>query len=109
LRESVARGEQGIGTSAWEESKMLRLFIFSAALALIALASVQPGMAYEGPWCVKAPIGRGAVVDICHFRTIEQCLQERTLWGGSAFCVQNARYLPYWKNRGLSASRRPAQ
>ena len=88
---------------------MLRLSIFSAAVAAVVLAGVGPGVAYEGPWCVKATIGRGSVVNICHFRTIEQCLQERTLWGSSSFCVQNARYLPYWQNRGYSAPRRPQQ
>ncbi len=87
---------------------MLRLSIFSTLLAVFALADVRPSEAYEGPWCVKASIGRSAV-EICHFRTIEQCLQERFMWGSAAFCVQNARYLPYWKNRGLAASRRPQQ
>jgi hypothetical protein len=86
---------------------MLRLSIFSAALAVVVLTGLKPSMAYEGPWCVKAVIGRGGVVDICHFRTIEQCLQERTLWGTSAFCVQNSRYLPYWKARGAASSRVP--
>ena len=88
---------------------MLRLAIFSMTLAVIALADVKPSAAYEGPWCVKATIGRGGTVNICHFRTIEQCLQERTLWGSSAFCTQNARYLPYWKNRGLAATGRVQQ
>ena len=88
---------------------MLRLSIFSAALAGVVLASVAPSAAYEGPWCLKATIGRGSVVDICHFRNFEHCLQERMLWGGSSFCIQNARYLPYWKNRGLAASGRYQQ
>ena len=87
---------------------MLRLFIFSAVLAAIALVGVRPSVAYEGPWCVKASVSR-SVVNICYFRTFEQCLQERILWGSSAFCIQNSNYLPYWKGRGVSASRRPPQ
>ena len=88
---------------------MLRLAIFSAALAASALTGIKPSAAYEGPWCMKASIGRGAVVNICHFRNFEQCLQERMLWGSSAFCIQNSNYLPYWRNRGLSESRRLQQ
>jgi hypothetical protein len=87
---------------------MLRPAIFSAALAAIAFAGIKPSAAYEGPWCVTASIGR-SVMNICHFRTIEQCLQERVLWGSTAFCVQNARYLPYWKGRGWTASRKSPQ
>ena len=87
---------------------MLRPVIFSAAFAAIAFAGIKPSVAYEGPWCMTASISR-SVVKICHFRTFEQCLQERILWGSSAFCVQNAQYLPYWTGRGVSASRRPPQ
>ena len=87
---------------------MLRLSIFFAVLAGVALFGVKPSAAYEGPWCLKAVVGR-SVFNICHFRTFEQCLGERSYYGGSSFCVQNSSYLPYWRNRGLSESRRPQQ
>ena len=85
---------------------MLRLAIFLAAVAAIALAGINPSVAYEGPWCLTATITK-STVNICNFRTFEQCLQERSLWGGSAFCGQNPRYLPYWTGRGGRASRTP--
>jgi hypothetical protein len=88
---------------------MTRAAIFSFAVAVSTLAGATSGFAYyEGPWCMKGVAGR-SVVNICHFRTIEQCLQERSLWGGSSFCVQNSNYLPYWKERSVSASRRLPQ
>ena len=31
----------------------------------------------------------------------EACRDERSLWGTTAFCSQNPRYLPYWQGRGF--------
>ena len=88
-----------------KEDAMTRAVIFSIAVVVSTLAGVQSGNTYyEGPWCMKAPVGR-AIVDLCHFRTFEQCLQERMLWGGSAFCGQNPHYLPYWRARNAPAAR----
>ena len=84
---------------------MLRLAIFSVALAASALTGIKPSVAYEGPWCLKAVVGR-SVFNICHFRTFEQCLGERSYYGGSSFCVQNSSYLPYWRARDAAASRK---
>ena len=41
--------------------------------------------------------GPGSVAERCNFRTFEACRNERTLWGSTAFCSQNPRYLPYWQ------------
>ena len=87
---------------------MLRLAIFSAAIAASTLTGTTPGAAYEGPWCLTATVGR-SVFNICNFQTFEQCLQERSFYGGSSFCGQNPRFLPYWRGRTGSAPRRPAQ
>jgi hypothetical protein len=46
-------------------------------------------------------MGLGVAQEICHFRNFETCSAERPRWGSSAFCVQNARYLPYWQGRGF--------
>src|SRR5262245_19106882 len=82
-----------------QESDMKRTAILTAVTIGMALAGATPSLAfYEGPWCVKASLGRSAI-EICHFQTIEQCLTERPFYGNSAFCVQNARYLPYWRPR----------
>ncbi len=43
----------------------------------------------------------GSVAEICHFQTFEACRDERSLWGTTAFCSQNPRYLPYWQARGF--------
>jgi hypothetical protein len=88
---------------------MTRAAIFSFVVAVATLAGAQTGYAYyEGPWCLKAVVGR-SVFNICHFRTFEQCLGERSFYGGSSFCIQNSNYLPYWRNRGLPESRRLQQ
>ncbi len=79
---------------------MIRAAIFSVVVAASLSVGVAPSFAYiEGPWCLNANTGR-AVANICHFRTIEQCLAERSFYGGKSFCGQNPRYLPYWRARG---------
>ena len=67
------------------------------AAALLPAANVE---AYEGPWCMRANAGR-SVTEICHFNSFEACRNERSLWGTTAFCSQNPRYLPYWQGRGF--------
>ena len=80
-------------------SSPTKLILGSAMLA----ALLMPGeaQAYEGPWCLRASIGRGTVSEICHFRTFEACAQERFNYGTTSFCGQNPRYLPYWQGRGF--------
>ena len=78
---------------------MQKLFIFGVLIAA-ALLPAAPAHAYEGLWCMKANMGR-AVTERCHFRTFEACRDERSLWGSTAFCSQNPRYLPYWQGRGF--------
>jgi hypothetical protein len=56
-----------------------------------------------------ASAGQGAVKEICHFRTFEACRNERSLWGTTAFCSQNPRYLPYWQGRGLDLGPDPVR
>ena len=46
-------------------------------------------------------MGRAVSRRCCHFRTFEACRDERSLWGSTAFCSQNPRYLPYWQGRGF--------
>jgi len=78
----------------------MRKLLISTALAAWVLLPAAPAEAYDGPWCVKASVGR-SVAEICHFRTFEACRDERSLWGSTAFCVQNSRYLPYWQGQGF--------
>lgn len=85
---------------------MTRAAIFSFIVAVASLSGTTSGFTYyEGPWCMTATITR-STVSICNFRTFEQCLHERYLWGGSAFCGQNPRYLPYWTGRNGRAARK---
>lgn len=73
-------------------------FVAFTVVAAIFSSATPSAAYYEGPWCMKSIAGR-AEVNICHFRTIEHCLAERSFWGSAAFCVQNPRYLPYWTGR----------
>ncbi len=75
----------------------MRKLLICGALAIGALLPAGQARAYDGPWCLKAPIGFGVVTERCHFRTFEACRGERAGLGGSAFCVQNSRFLPYWQ------------
>jgi hypothetical protein len=43
--------------------------------------------------------------EICHFTDFEACRNERSLWGTTAFCSQNPRYLPYWQAAASVRSR----
>ena len=57
----------------WKRCPMQKLFIYALAACTILMAA--PAVAYEGPWCLRASIGRGVVSEICHFRTFEACAQ----------------------------------
>ena len=84
--------------------------LMGAALVAGAMAASAPAEAYpEGPWCLKANIGNGAVTERCYFGSFESCNAERGGWGSSAFCVQNARFLPYWQGRGIEPEPRRAR
>jgi len=73
--------------------KTIAVAITAAAGCLFI--NVTPSAAYEGPWCVKGG-GRGTMINICRFRTFQECLQERQFWG-NATCTQNPYY--YWDAR----------
>ena len=77
---------------------MQRLLI-AATLTAAVLLPARPAAAVEGTWCLRASVGRGTVTEIFHFRSFEACRDERSLWGSSASCTQNPRYLPYWQGR----------
>ena len=78
----------------------MRKLLWTGLLTAAALLPAANAEAYEGPWCMRASAGR-SVAEICHFQTFEACRNERSLWGTTAFCSQNPRYLPYWQGRGF--------
>ena len=78
----------------------MRKFLWAGVLAAAALLPAATAEAYEGPWCMRGNMGR-SMAEICHFQTFEACANERILWGTTAFCSQNPRYLPYWQGRGF--------
>ena len=84
----------------------MRRLLICTALVLGGLMPAAVAEAYEGPWCLKANVGRGSVSEICHYRTFEACRDDRGLWGSTSFCSQNPRYLPYWQGRGFEQPRR---
>jgi hypothetical protein len=79
----------------------MRRVLIAAGLTAAVLSQAGPAAAAEGTWCLRASVGRGTVTEICHFRSFEACRDERSLWGSSASCTQNPRYLPYWQGRGF--------
>ena len=79
----------------------MRKFVICAVLAAGALLPAETARAFDGPWCLKASLGFGTVTERCQFATFEACRNERGGWGGSAFCVQNPRFLPYWRGQGF--------
>ena len=78
----------------------MRRLLWVGLLTAAALLLAANAEAYEGPWCMRGNLGR-SVAEICHFQTFEACSNERSLWGTTAFCSQNPRYLPYWQGRGF--------
>ncbi len=78
----------------------MRRIVWVGLLAAAALLHTANAEAYEGPWCMRGNAGR-SVTEICHFNSFEACRNERSLWGTTAFCSQNPRYLPYWQGRGF--------
>ena len=79
----------------------MRKLLWVGLLTAAVLLPTANAEAYEGPWCVKASVGRGSGAEICHFNSFEACRDERSLWGSTAFCSQNPRYVPYWQGRGF--------
>ena len=85
----------------------MRLFFIIAAAAGTALLGGGPSLAGDrDPWCVKADLGGAWVVDMCHFRTFEQCREERNFYGSTAFCVHNPNYIAYRTERGGRKARK---
>ena len=78
---------------------MRKLLMFGVMAAAMALPPAT-AEAYEGPWCLRFSTGRGSA-ERCSFRTFDACRAERSLYGTTAFCSQNPRYLPYWQGRGF--------
>jgi hypothetical protein len=86
----------------------MRLVMVAAAFGA-ALGWAEPSSAQRVyPWCLKADIGAGAMVDYCHFASFEQCAQERFRWGTTSFCILNPQhyFLPDAKEGQRSAPRR---
>ena len=83
---------------------MMRKFFIGVAGALAAATVVgaagtqSQAATTPNPWCLKAVMGKGWVVDMCNFRTFAQCAQERFNYGPTSFCVHNPQL--YWNARG---------
>lgn len=75
-------------------SKMTRVLL-AAAVFISALAlDLRPVQAYgDGPWCAVVSIGRGAMQEDCHYRSIEEC-RPNVIAGNRGFCNPNPRWQP---------------
>jgi hypothetical protein len=82
---------------------VMRRLLWIGLLTVAPLLLAADAEAYEGPWCMRANAGFGSIAEICHFNSFEACRNERSLWGTTAFCSQNPRYLPYWQGRGFGS------
>lgn len=69
----------------------MRRTTLAAAAALLAGAGPAAAESIP-PWCLKAHMGRGWMVDLCYFHTFEQCNQERFNYGTTSFCIVNPAY-----------------
>src|SRR5262249_52895993 len=84
-----------------EATMMMRRILTTALLgaAVIGGTTLQANAVTKpNPWCLKAVMGKGWVVDLCYFRTFAQCAQERFNYGNSSFCVHNPAL--YWTAKG---------
>ena len=66
--------------------------LVAAITAPLLLGATPSAAATVYPWCLKAAADDDYVIDICYFRTFEQCAQERFNYGTTSFCVQNPQY-----------------
>ena len=84
-------------------------FFAAAAVAATGLAGSQPSEAANrpNPWCLKAVMGRGWVVDMCYFRTFAQCSRERFNYGPTSFCIHNPEL--YWTAKGERREPAPSE
>ncbi len=71
---------------------MWRIPLAAALAGLAALAKPTPSSALPAPWCLKAHMGKSWMVDLCYFRTFEQCNRERFHYGATSFCIVNPHY-----------------
>jgi hypothetical protein len=73
---------------------LMRGLFLAAIVAILPLDAMQPAEAKEPipPWCLTAHMGQGWMVDLCYFRTFEQCNQERFGYGTTSFCSVNPEY-----------------
>jgi len=71
----------------------MRIALLLSTLALAALGSATPSLAFEGPWCAYRQIGGGFIDSNCGMMTYEQCRANIFATGG-AWCTQNPRYVP---------------
>jgi hypothetical protein len=71
---------------------MRRISLIGALGALAALVDPIPAAALPLPWCLKAHMGRSWMVDLCYFRSFEQCNRERFRYGTTSFCTVNPEY-----------------
>lgn len=73
---------------------LIGTFVAVATTATFGTAGAQPMQAYSpNPWCLKASMGKGWVVDLCYYKTFAQCSQDRFNYGSTSFCVQNPEYV----------------
>ena len=80
--------------------KVLTGALLLGAVAMAGLSAPASGAPVyrPNPWCLKAAMGKGWVVDLCNFKTFAECSKERFNYGNTSFCVHNPEL--YWTAKG---------
>ena len=91
---------------------MMRTLLAAAVFMAAMWFDLRPAPAYEGPWCAVVSIGRGAMQEDCHYRSIEEC-RPNVIAGNRGFCNMNPRwegwYAPVEQPRRRHGRRYPRQ
>ena len=73
--------------------RLVPAFAVFASLAGVIFINIPDGWARSGngPWCAVVNIGFDSVVEICDFRTFEEC-RPHVLSGNRGFCNENPEF-----------------
>lgn len=84
---------------------IMRLIFAIAIFAATFCFDIPASFAYgDAPWCAVVSLGKGAMQENCHYRTMEECLPN-VLGGNRGFCNVNPRWTGTYMSR-TSAQRK---
>ena len=63
--------------------------IIATAVGSLLVGTAPSNAAAANPWCLKS-VTDDVAVDLCDYRTFEQCARDRIIHGSMSFCFRNA-------------------